>query len=211
MKKFILLALLLAPACFAQKTLCYQLVQSTGIPAYLPCPGGTGTQGPAGPEGATGPAGPQGLQGTPGTTGPVGPTGATGATGPQGSTGTPGAQGPQGVAGPAGPQGPPGAGGSVAWTNENLSYSSTPTFSTGTITSHIPLSGNMTPQIAAGTDGQFKCLNFVHDSTSNHYTVTEPSNMVGLFAPGLKHNQQCFIYYVADGLWEAFGPGVIQQ
>jgi hypothetical protein len=102
----------------------------------------------------------------------------------------------------------------ITWSNENLVYSSTATLSTTKITSRIPLSGNMTLAIGAGVDGQFKCIDFVHDSTSTHYTVIEPANMVGLFAPSSvagKRNVQCFIYFASDGLWEASGPGVIGQ
>lgn len=97
------------------------------------------------------------------------------------------------------------------WSNENLAYVPLETISTVKFTTRISLSGNMALSIAAGKDGQFKCINFVHDATTTQYTVKPPGNMIGLFSPTTKRNQQCFIYYVVDGLWEALGPGVIGQ
>lgn len=140
---------------------------------------------------------------TSGTEGPPGPQGPAGQNGAPGSPGIPGLQG---IAGPPGPPGP-----GCGWSNENLPFSATPTISAVTLTTHILLSGNMAPTIAAGQDGQFKCINFVHDSSTTKYTVKQPSNMVGLFPPSTKRNQQCFTYYTQEALWEAWGPGVVGQ
>jgi hypothetical protein len=99
--------------------------------------------------------------------------------------------------------------------NENLSFSATPTFSTATTSSRIALSGNITTfTLAAGTDGQNKCLGFAHDATSNTYMVTAPGNVVGLMGVGSvasKHSVQCFTYFSTDALWVANSPGVINQ
>lgn len=116
--------------------------------------------------------------------------------------------------GAQGIQGIPGA--SFSWSNENVAYSATPTLSVSTFTSHIVLSGNITSfTLPAGKDGQEKCLNFVHDITSTAYTIGNPSNLIGLFpSPSSvagKHNIQCFLYFVADSLWEAKDSGVIGQ
>ncbi|HXP07568.1 MAG TPA: hypothetical protein VN828_03690 [Acidobacteriaceae bacterium] len=96
--------------------------------------------------------------------------------------------------------------------NENLSYSATPTFSISTSSSRISLSGSIsTFTLAAGTDGQQKCLEFVHDGTQNVYTVTPPANVFGfMHSVGLKRAQQCFTYYTVDALWVANNPGVVQ-
>lgn len=105
--------------------------------------------------------------------------------------------------------------GGAGTSNENLSFSATPTFSASTTSSRIALSGNITSfSLAAGTDGQNKCLEFTHDATSNAYTVTEPSNVVGLMPIGSvasKRNAQCFTYFSTDALWIADSPGVTNQ
>lgn len=97
--------------------------------------------------------------------------------------------------------------------NENLSFSSTPTFSLLTSSSRISLSGNITTfTLAAGYDGQPKCLEFAHDGTMTTYTVTPPANVIGfMLSVGLKRAQQCFTYFTADALWVANNPGVISQ
>lgn len=97
------------------------------------------------------------------------------------------------------------------WSNENLAYAPVETISVVKLTTRISLSGSMALSIAAGKDGQIKCLNFVHDSTPTPYVVKPSPNMIGLMPVGFKHSQQCFIYYVVDGLWEALGPGVVGQ
>ena len=102
------------------------------------------------------------------------------------------------------------------FTNENLAFSATPTFSLSTTSSRIALSGNITTfTLAAGTDGQPKCLEFTHDATSTAYTVTPPSNVLGFMNPigttASLHNQQCFTYYTSDSAWIAQTPGVINQ
>lgn len=98
--------------------------------------------------------------------------------------------------------------------NENLSFSSTPTFSLATTSSRIPLSGNITTfTLASGSDGQKKCLLFVHDATSTVFTVTAPGNVVGFTQPGSyasKRSQQCFTYYSTDAVWIGL-PGEINQ
>jgi hypothetical protein len=98
---------------------------------------------------------------------------------------------------------------------ESVSFSATPVFSNTVGSSRIVVSGNLSFTLAAaGGDGQHKCLNFVHDATSNAYKVTAPANVHGFFiigsAPG-KHNLQCFTYFNMDGAWEAESPGVINQ
>lgn len=99
--------------------------------------------------------------------------------------------------------------------NENLTFSATPTFSTSYTTSRIVLSGNITSfTLAAGTDGQTKCLNFAHDATSTAYTVTAPSNVRGLMTVGStasKNSVQCFKYFTSDTAWLAHDPGVLNQ
>jgi hypothetical protein len=103
------------------------------------------------------------------------------------------------------------AGAASLTSNENLSFSATPTFSLATTSSRIVLSGNMAFTLAAGTDGQQKCLYFAHDNTSNIYTVTPPANMADFISSvGLIRAQQCFTYYVLDSLWVANTPGVVQ-
>lgn len=101
-------------------------------------------------------------------------------------------------------------------TNENLSFSATPTFSIATGSSRIALSGNITSfTLAAGTDGQSKCLEFTHDSTGTAYTVAPPSNVLGFMTPmgttASKRNLQCFRYFVSDSAWIAQSPGVVNQ
>lgn len=99
--------------------------------------------------------------------------------------------------------------------NENLTFSATPTFSASTTSSRIALSGNITSfTLASGSDGQNKCLEFTHDATSNAYTVVGPSNVVGLMGVGSvasKRNFQCFTYFSTDGAWIANSPGVINE
>lgn len=99
----------------------------------------------------------------------------------------------------------------AAFSNENLPFSATPTFSLATTSSRIALSGAMAFTLAAGTDGQQKCLYFVHDNTTNAYTVTPPANVFA-FMPklGLVRAQQCFTFYALDTLWVANSPGVTQ-
>lgn len=106
-------------------------------------------------------------------------------------------------------------GGGSGASNENLTFSATPTFSVSTTSSRIALSGNITSfTLASGSDGQNKCLEFTHDATGNAYTVTPPSNVVGLMGVGSiasKRNFQCFTYFSTDGAWIANSPGVINQ
>lgn len=188
MNKWLIAFMLITVPVFGQN-LCEQ-VNPAGEHVLLPCPS-SGEQGPAGP---------------------IGPQGVPGQAGANGTNGTQGIQGPIGPQGLQGPQGVSGSG--LSWSNENLNFSATPTFSTTTVTSRLAWSGNVTFNLSAASDGQLKCLNFVHDGTSNKYTITAPKNLVGLFTPSntaSKHNQQCFVYYVLDGLWEAMTPGVIGQ
>lgn len=108
------------------------------------------------------------------------------------------------------------ASGSIAlWNSETVASSATPTFSSNTGASRIVVTANITSfTLAAGVDGQHKCLNFVHDGTGTAYTVAPPSNVVGLFTIGStasKRNVQCFTYWITDTVWAAEGPGVINE
>lgn len=98
---------------------------------------------------------------------------------------------------------------------ESVSYTATPTFAVTTLSSHIVFTGSITTfTLPPGTDGQFKCLDFVHDSSTNNYSVSPPANVTGFFSVGnasSKRNQQCYIYFQTDALWEATSPGVINQ
>lgn len=98
---------------------------------------------------------------------------------------------------------------------EYLSFSTTPIFSPTYHTSHIMLSGNISSfTMAAGGDGQQKCLAFEHDSSSTAYTITPPGNVRGFFNVGIQANrfsQQCFTYFTFNTLWLANSPGVINQ
>jgi hypothetical protein len=103
------------------------------------------------------------------------------------------------------------AGAASLASNENLSFSATPTFSLATTSSRIALSGNMAFTLPAGTDGQQKCLEFVHDNTQNVYTVTPPANVFAfLDSVGMVRAQQCFTYYTLDTLWVAQNSGVFR-
>jgi hypothetical protein len=102
------------------------------------------------------------------------------------------------------------------YSNENLAFSSTPTFSTATSSSRIALSGNITTfTLSSGLDGQPKCLNFAHDATANTYTVTPPANVRGFMttvgSAASKNSSQCFNYFASDAAWIAISPGVINQ
>lgn len=97
--------------------------------------------------------------------------------------------------------------------NENVASSTTPTFSATTCSSRIVLTGNITTfTLAAGSDGESKCLNFVQGA--GPYTVVPPVTVVGFFTVGIvnaKRNQQCFTYYASDTAWVAQSAGVINQ
>jgi hypothetical protein len=105
--------------------------------------------------------------------------------------------------------------GGASTNSENLTFSATPTFSTTYTSSRIALSGNITAfSLGSGSDGQNKCLNFAHDSSSTAYTVNPPANVHGFFSVGAtpsKNNAQCFTYFVSDAAWIATSPGVINE
>ena len=113
---------------------------STGVTGNTGLTGVTGATGATGPTGATGVTGQTGATGNTGSTGATGSTGQTGATGATGAgaTGVTGATGPAG--GPTGPTGATGFTGSTGVTGATGGNSSLIPFSTGIITTLLPLS-----------------------------------------------------------------------
>jgi hypothetical protein len=97
--------------------------------------------------------------------------------------------------------------------SETVASSATPTFSTNFRVSRTVLTANVTSfTLAAGVDGQEKCLDFTQGS--GPYTVTPPSNVKGFFTVGTTNaldNVQCFVYNSTAAAWKAEGIGVINQ
>lgn len=102
--------------------------------------------------------------------------------------------------------------GTVAFGNETVAFSATPTFSQYTRSSTMTLTGNVTTfTLPAGIDGQEKTLIFIQNSGGSH-TVAAPSNVRGFMGVGLTANKvsaQHFTYNVALTAWLADSPGVI--
>lgn len=97
---------------------------------------------------------------------------------------------------------------------ETVTFSATPVFSKDVGNSRMVLSGNVTSStLAAGTNGQRKCINLVQDATGGRSFVW-PTNVLGGMTVGTsagKRNQQCFVYYTADSAWLAESAGVVNQ
>lgn len=96
----------------------------------------------------------------------------------------------------------------------SIPFSKTLALSVANGNARIVLSDDvLSSTISAGADGQRLCVNVVQDASGGH-SFTWPNNMLGTMTVGSaagKHNQQCFVYYVADGAWLAESPGVTNQ
>jgi polygalacturonase len=110
----------------------------------------------------------------------------------------------------------------IAWTaisgggtsNEVVSFSATPTFSTSTTSSLITLTASITSfTLGAGSDGQQKTLTFCENATGG-FTVAGPTNVHGFFTPGTtasKCSSQSYTYYTSLTAWLANSVGVVNQ
>jgi hypothetical protein len=97
---------------------------------------------------------------------------------------------------------------------EAVSFSATPTFSTTYRESTIVLTANITNfTLASGTAGQEKTLTFCQNATGG-YTVAPPGNVRGFFAVGTTLStcsSQHFTYNSTQTAWLADSPGVINE
>ena len=106
------------------------------------------------------------------------------------------------------------AGGSaIVASAEIVAFSTTPTFSTSFNVSRIVLTGNITSFTMTGAaDGQDKTLCFKQGS--GPFTVAPPASVHGFFTVGTTNadwNCQAFVWDNTDSIWQATGPGAINQ
>lgn len=92
----------------------------------------------------------------------------------------------------------------------SLAYSATPTFDTTKCGVNFTLSGNATPTIAAGQDGEQFCVAF-NLTSATQYTITWPTNWQGTYQPGAlsgELNHICAHYYNSLSAWVQDSTGV---
>ena len=107
-----------------------------------------------------------------------------------------------------------GSGGSgTVGSAEVVAFSATPTFSTAFNVSRIVLTGNITSFTMSGAvDGQSKTLCFKQGA--GPFTVLPPAIVHGFFTVGTTNadwNCQSFVWDNTDSIWQATGPGAINQ
>ena len=98
--------------------------------------------------------------------------------------------------------------------NEVVTFSATPTFSTAYRSSQITMTSNITSfTLGSGIDGQEKTLCFIQDATGSR-TVAAPANVHGFFTVGStasKASCQHFTYVSSLSAWYADSAGVTNQ
>jgi hypothetical protein len=102
----------------------------------------------------------------------------------------------------------------IVASEESVSFSATPTFSTAVRESTITLSANVsTFTLSAGSPGQEKTLTFCQNGTGG-FTVTPPANVHGFMTTGItasKCSSQHFTYNGIQTVWLADSPGVLNE
>jgi hypothetical protein len=104
-----------------------------------------------------------------------------------------------------------GGGGGAIPTENNVAYTSTPTFSSSATINAIVLSGPVSSStIGAALEGGV-CTTFIIKQNGGPYSFVWPSNMKGGMPNMTGRSAQQFCYYASDGVWLANTPGVTNE